>query len=428
MASAASGASQPLTKARPPANTIKIVATYASSVRKDAQGGLTRSVLTLEEVAIGLADLEKSLRLDVDLASCSTRCQKFNSNFSWFISYDPKKFDASRLFGKSFKVKDKSGQSKHCVIFNPNEEVSEEKVTAFRVSMVPNSSCLTYIRAFFTKIAPSAKIVEFQEELNNKVRGYEHTSTGNVILKLKYKRSDESKVRIPTGIVSIAGLEVVIQRAGVPLGCFVCNKHDHSVRGCPLKEIKCSKCGKLGHEGKCYLARNIDNLVDLPDVESLEFEAPAPKPAAVRPSNGESSKAKKQIAPKQVPTTSKPAKPRTSSAGSHPNTVAMPRSDVRSVLLAQVNAPADSDNHHQVRTSSVKRRLKQKESARESARKNSRSSEPGARKGEDDINDIDINYSDSNSDDGDDVFSEADVDNSLNKNIDANDNTVIDKE
>src|SRR6185312_5665993 len=120
--------------------------------------------------------------------------------------------------------------------------------------------------------------VEFKEELNTKVKGYEHSTNGNLLVKLKFKRTEERSVNIPTGLVCIAGLEVVIQRAGVPLGCFACNLHGHAVQNCPLKAIKCSKCGKLGHEGKCYLARSIDALLEMPDVEQVEFEEPAKMP------------------------------------------------------------------------------------------------------------------------------------------------------
>src|SRR6185312_10350741 len=116
--------------------------------------------------------------------------------------------------------------------------------------------------------------VEFKEELNTKVKGYEHSTNGNLLVKLKYKRTEERSVKIPTGLVCIAGLEVVIQRAGVPLGCFACNQHGHSVQHCPLKAIQCAKCGKLGHEGKCFLARNIDAVLEMPDVEQVEFEEP----------------------------------------------------------------------------------------------------------------------------------------------------------
>jgi len=172
-------------------------------------------------------------------------------------------------------------------------------------------------------MAPSAQIVEFKEELNTKVKGYEHSTNGNLLVKLKYKRTEERSVKIPTGLVCIAGLEVVIQRAGVPLGCFACNQHGHSVQHCPLKAIQCAKCGKLGHEGKCFLARNIDAVLEMPDVEQVEFEEPVKMPeipasvslmqkpprnrrGSIRPKNDPKSKESKQKVTAAVKTVAVP--------------------------------------------------------------------------------------------------------------------------
>ena len=368
MTTIALGVVQPLSKVSPPSNTIKIVATYSSTLRKGANGSLTRSVLTLEEVASGLESLQHTLHLDVNLASCTTRCQKFKSNFAWFISYDPAKFDASVLYGKAFKVKDKSGLNKHCLIFNPNEEVKEEKTVTYRVCNVPNSSCNTYIRTFFTRVAPGAQIIEFKEELN-KIKGYEHTLSGNVIVKLKYNRSDESKIRIPTGLTVIAGLEVVIQRAGVPLGCFACNQYGHSAGKCPLREVKCSKCGKLGHEGKCYLARPIENALDFPEVESLEFEEPAtvPKPKAPpRDNKAKPSSTRTKPTSEVAPAPSKPSKKGPKPLASANNAAPGPQQSRQTRSNSLTDLPSNDLRKQLIKSLIEKRKLQRQDSRRTS--------------------------------------------------------------
>jgi hypothetical protein len=191
---------------------------------------------------------------------------QLGSSLRWIVCFSDENIFKG-LIGQKIKVKDQE-------VYLDDANNNDVYVT-FRVSWLIPDFPLDLLRKKFSTFG---EVVELKEE-HMKEEGCEHILTGNVQVKMKFKKAEMSRIGEIIGIKKFKEFRILITRAGQKIGCFHCLDRGHVKRDCPIAQNICKKCNKKGHkDDECNAAKVVQYFNDMDEEEDDEEETPIVTP------------------------------------------------------------------------------------------------------------------------------------------------------
>ena len=206
-------------------------------------------------------DLINGLKSICNLKSIKS-INQLGSSLRWIVCFSDENIFKG-LIGQKIKVKDQE-------VYLDDANNNDVYVT-FRVSWLIPDFPLDLLRKKFSTFG---EVIELKEE-HMKEEGCEHILTGNVQVKMKFKKAEMSRIGEIIGIKKFKEFRILITRAGQKIGCFHCLDRGHVKRDCPIAQNICKKCNKKGHKDEeCNAAKIVQYFNDM-DEEEDDEEAPS---------------------------------------------------------------------------------------------------------------------------------------------------------
>ena len=206
-------------------------------------------------------DLINGLKNICNLKSIKS-INQLGSSLRWIVCFSDENIFKG-LIGQKIKVKDQE-------VYLDDANNNDVYVT-FRVSWLIPDFPLDLLRKKFSTFG---EVVELKEE-HMKEEGCEHILTGNVQVKMKFKKAEMSRIGEIIGIKKFKEFRILITRAGQKIGCFHCLDRGHVKRDCPIAQNICKKCNKKGHkDDECNAAKVVQYFNDMDEEEDDEEETP----------------------------------------------------------------------------------------------------------------------------------------------------------
>ena len=196
----------------------------------------------------------------------------------WFISF-LNDFNFKHLIGKKILINERE-----ILIEDAETPRIINKVFTFKlIGLKPNFDKQEISKFFMQQGINPSEIVNVYDEYCREPE-FSHIKNGIIRVKLSFDAVTNTKYKDIVNKLAqntyIQNQPVSIQRVDKPR-CLFCQSLEHKIANCPVKNLKCTKCGKNGHEdSNCNLAKrtavqNTDHLFDDADIDELDSSAVA---------------------------------------------------------------------------------------------------------------------------------------------------------